>query len=63
MSNDQPMAQAAEERQSPGVAGKKAYHTPRLENYGEVRELTRTDTVNGYVLDFSTSGPMYYTST
>ena len=26
----------------PGRVGRKAYHTPRLEDYGEVREVTQT---------------------
>jgi hypothetical protein len=42
VSNNQLIGQSTVELRSSGRAGKKAYHTPRLENYGEVRELTLT---------------------
>ncbi len=39
---------------------RKSYHSPRVEDYGAVNELTRSSGTTGYNL---LDGPSYYTST
>ena len=41
------------------VEGRKAYHTPRLEEYGEVRELTQA---SEYSVSWNADGGTYPTS-
>jgi hypothetical protein len=47
------------EQQAP--AGRKPYHAPRLDDHGEVREMTRASSMSGSTSDGGTS-PYVYSS-
>ena len=44
-------ASAAQEQAQTATKTRKAYHTPTMENYGAVSELTRSSIPNPYLFD------------